>query len=238
MQGVLQAIYPHQCPGCRVLVQNHLHLCPECWREAYFIAGCACPKCGGQMLGDHNDANILCDDCLNNPRPWISGCAVFSYNAKARSMILALKRHDRHDLIAPFAHWMLRRGADIFPPSPVLIPIPLHWQRQWRRRFNQSALIAQKMAQMAGLECCLDGLKKCRRTPELKDHTAEERRKLLHASMAINPARAGCVVGRAVVLVDDVFTSGATFSEAARVCLEAGAKTVSVISLARAANPL
>ncbi|MDB9965752.1 double zinc ribbon domain-containing protein [Planktomarina temperata] len=161
---MLQAIYPQQCPGCRVLVQNHLHLCPECWHEAHFIAGCACPKCGGQMLGDHNDANILCDDCLNNPRPWISGRAVFSYNAKARSMILALKRHDRHDLIAPFAHWMLRRGADIFPPSPVLIPIPLHWQRQWRRRFNQSALIAQKMAQMAGLEYCLDGLKKCRRT--------------------------------------------------------------------------
>ena len=189
------------------------------------------------MLGDHNDANILCDDCLNNPRPWISGRAVFSYNATARSMILALKRQDRHDLIAPFAHWMLRRGADIFPPTPVLIPIPLHWQRQWRRRFNQSALIAQKMAQMAGLECCLDGLKKCRRTPELKDHTAEERRKLLHASMAINPARAGCVAGRAVVLVDDVFTSGATFSEAARVCLDAGAKTVSVIALARAAKP-
>ena len=91
---------------------------------------------------------------------------------------------------------------------------------------------------MAGLECCLDGLKKCRRTPELKDHTAEERRKLLHASMAINPARAGCVVGREVVLVDDVFTSGATFLEAARVCLEAGAKTVSVIALARAAKPL
>ena len=82
---------------------------------------------------------------------------------------------------------------------------------------------------MAGLECCLDGLKKCRRTPELKDHTAEERRKLLHASMAINPARAGCVVGREVVLVDDVFTSGATF-------LEAGAKTVFVIALARAAK--
>jgi len=122
-------------------------------------------------------------------------------------MILALKRQDRHDLIAPFAHWMLRRGADIFPPTPVLIPIPLHWQRQWRR------------------------------TPELKDHTAEERRKLLHASMAINPARAGCVAGRAVVLVDDVFTSGATLSEAARVCLEAGAKTVSVIALASAAKP-
>ena len=102
------------------------------------------------MLGDHNDANILCDDCLNNPRPWTSGRAVFVYNAKARSMILALKGKDRHDLIAPFAHWMLRRGAEIFPPSPVLIPIPLHWQRQWRRRFNQSALIAQKMAHDGG----------------------------------------------------------------------------------------
>jgi predicted amidophosphoribosyltransferase len=55
---------------------------------------------------------------LNNPRPWTSGRAVFVYNAKARSMILALKGQDWHDLIAPFAHWMLRRGAEIFPPFP------------------------------------------------------------------------------------------------------------------------
>ena len=188
------------------------------------------------MLGDHNDANILCDDCLNNPRPWTSGRAVFVHNAKARSMILALKGKDRHDLIAPFAHLMLRRGAEIFPPSPVLIPIPLHWQRQWCRRFNQSALIAQKMAHMAWINCCLDGLKKCRRTPELKEHTAEERRTLLHGSMAVNPARARYVAGREVVLVDDVFTTGATFSEAARACLAAGAKSVRVIALARTAK--
>ena len=171
------------------------------------------------MLGDHNDAHILCDDCLYTPRPWNRGRAVLLYNAKARSMILALKRKDRHDLVAPFAH------SD-----------SLNWQRQWRRRFNQSALIAQKMARMAGIACCLDGLKKCRRPPELKDHTAAERRKLLHASMEVNPARAGCMSGREVVLVDDVFTSGATFSEAARACLEAGAKTVAVIALARAAQ--
>ena len=70
------------------------------------------------MLGDHNDAHILCDDCLNTPRPWTRGRAVFLYNAQARSMISALKRKDRYDLVAPFAHWMLRRGAEIFPPAP------------------------------------------------------------------------------------------------------------------------
>ena len=89
------------------------------------------------MLGDHNDAHIRCDDCLNTPRPWNRGRAVFLYNAKARSMILALKGKDRHDLVAPFAHWMLRRGAEIFPPTPLLILIPLHWQRQWRRRLKE-----------------------------------------------------------------------------------------------------
>jgi predicted amidophosphoribosyltransferase len=119
----------------------------------------------------------------------------------------------------------------------LLIPILLHLQRQLLRRFNQSARIAQKMAWMAGIDFCLDGLKKCRRTLELKDHTAAERWKLLHASMVENPARAGCVSGREVVLVDDVFTSGATFLEAARACLEAGAKTVSVIASARSAKP-
>ena len=120
MQGVLQVIYPYQCPGCRVLVQDHLHLCPECWREAHFISGCICPKCGVQMLGDHNDAHILCDDCLNTPRPWNRGRAVFLYNAKARSMILALKRKDWHDLVAPFP-LDVASGVEIFPPAPLLI---------------------------------------------------------------------------------------------------------------------
>ena len=69
---------------------------------------------------------------------------------------------------------------------------------------------------MAGIDCCLDGLKKCRRTPELKEHTAEERRTLLHGSMAVNPARARYVAGRA--------------------CLAAGAKSVRVIALARTAK--
>ena len=64
---------------------------------------------------------------------------------------------------------------------------------------------------MAGIARCLDGLNKCHRTPELKHHTAAERRKLLHASMEVNPARAGCMSGREVVLVDDVFTSGPRF---------------------------
>ena len=73
------------------------------------------------MLGDHNDAHILCDDCLNTPRPWNRGRAVFLYNAKARSMILALKRKDRHDLVAPLSYWMLRRVVEIFPPAPLLI---------------------------------------------------------------------------------------------------------------------
>ena len=70
------------------------------------------------MLGDHNDGHILCDDCLNTRRPWTRGRAVFLYNAKDRSMILALKRKDRHDLVVPFAHWMLRRGAEIFSTRP------------------------------------------------------------------------------------------------------------------------
>ena len=119
---------------------------------------------------------------------------MFLYNAKAHSMILALKRKDRHDLVAFLSYWMLRRVVEIFPPAPLLIPVPLYWQRQWCRRFNQSALIVQKMARMAGIDCCLDWLKKCRRTSELKDHTAAERRKLLHASIGGEPgARWMCV---------------------------------------------
>ncbi len=89
---------------------------------------------------------------------------------------------------------------------------------------------------MVRVECCLDGLKKCRRTSELKAHTVQERRKLPHASMAVNPMRAGCVAGRERVLLDDIFTYEATLSEAAQACLEAGAKTVSLIALAWAAK--
>ena len=82
----------------------------------------------------------------------------------------------------------------------------------------------------------MDGLKKCWRSPELKAHAVQERRKLPHAFMAVNPMWAGCVAGWERVFLDDIFTYGATLSEAARACLEAGAKTVSLIALASAAK--
>ena len=118
----------------------------------------------------------------------------------------------------------------------MLIPSPLHRRRQGDRRVNQSALIAQKMAHMAGIECCLGGLKKCRRMPELKEHTAEERRTLLHGSMAVNLARARYVAGREWVVVDDVFTARAAWSEAARACGAVGGKCVRVRAVARTAK--
>lgn len=151
-------------------------------------------------------------------------------------MILALKHGDRPELARPAARWMERAGQDLFRAGMLIAPVPLHWTRLLKRRYNQSALLAQYLARATGLEWCPDLLTRKRRTPVLDGKTAAERADVLANAIAAHPARMSKLKGRDVLLVDDVMTSGATLSACARICQAAGANHIFVLALARVAK--
>ena len=117
-----------------------------------------------------------------------------------------------------------------------MVPVPLHFTRLVTRRFNQSALLAQQAGRLSDVKVTVDLLVRTRRTPSQMGKNRKQRERNVAKAFAVKPARRGEVVGRHVVLVDDVFTTGATVSACAHVLKQAGARHVDVVTLARVVN--
>ncbi|MFY2823258.1 double zinc ribbon domain-containing protein [Ruegeria sp. MALMAid1280] len=236
IQTAVHLIYPPRCLGCGELTEADFGLCGQCWRDTPFIGGVVCESCGVPLPGEADGHRIECDDCMKSPRPWQDGRAALLYDGKARSLILALKHGDRPELVKPAARWMAQAGRELLRDDMLIAPVPLHWSRLLKRRYNQSALLAQHLGRQSGLDVCPDLLLRRVRTPVLDGKTAVERAETLADAIVTHPKRRHRMQGRDVLLVDDVMTSGATLSACARVCLAAGANHIFVLVLARVAK--
>jgi len=236
MQAALHLIYPPQCLSCDARVTTDFGLCGICWRDTPFITGLVCDKCGTPLPGQDTGHPEVCDDCLTIARPWSQGRAAMLYRDNARHMVLALKHGDRLDLARPAAAWLLKSAQPLLVPGMLLAPIPLHWLRLIKRRYNQSAVLSAALGRLAHLDHCPDLLIRRRHTPSQEGRSRDARFANLANSLTIHPRRAGLAAGRHILLVDDVMTSGATFAAAAEACVAAGASGVSVLALARVAK--
>jgi ComF family protein len=170
------------------------------------------------------------------PRPWAKGRAALLYKDNARRLVLALKHGDRQEIAEPAALWMSKVIEDVPLENIIVAPIPLHWMRLLKRRYNQSALLAQALARHTGLPVCPDLLQRQRRTQSMDGLTKEVRFTSVKGAIRAHPRRRHRLVGRPVLLVDDVMTSGATLSSATDACLAAGSGPVYVVTLARVAK--
>ena len=236
MQAVLHFLFPPQCLGCKALVTSDFGLCPRCWADTPFIAGLVCDACGRPLPGADEGERCLCDDCLRTPRPWAQGRAAMLYRDRARQLVLALKHGDRMDIARPAGKWLAQAAAPILVADMIVAPVPLHWTRLFRRRYNQAALMSAGLARQTGLEHCPDLLTRRRATPSQDRRGRDARFLNLEQAITVTPRHASRIRGRAVLLVDDVMTSGATLGAAAEACTAAGARSVSVVVLARVAK--
>lgn len=234
LQTVIRALFPPQCLLCEAWVAEAGGLCPDCWRETEFLTGVVCDSCATPLPGLEETGAVHCDACLTDAPPWTRARAVMRYSGRGRHLVLALKHSDRTD-IAPGAAGMIHRAAaDILTAESLLVPVPLHWMRLAKRRYNQSALLAKALASQAGAEACLGALHRAKRTKSLGGLSRDARASELED--AITVPRPALLKGRQVVLIDDVYTTGATLRACAQAALRAGAAQVDVAVLARAAS--
>lgn len=233
LQSALRAIYPPQCTACDESAEGAHGLCANCWQGTEFILGTVCDTCGAPLPGDDVAELAHCDDCLTTARPWSQGRAVFVYKGTGRTLVLRLKHGDRSDLIPTLAQWMIRSVTPILPENLLLVPVPLHWSRLVQRRYNQAALLSESMARSLVADSAPDALLRSKRTKPLDGHSKADRFAALDGAILVNPRSRDELVGRSVVLVDDVMTSGATLAACSDALLGAGAGRVIVATLAR-----
>ncbi len=237
MQTILRAIFPPECLACGARVDSDFALCGSCWKNTPFILGAACNLCGTPLPGHkYDNADLICNDCLDISRPWRAGRAVFEYGDVGRDLVLGLKHGDRAEIARAAGPWMARVGADILQDNPVLVPIPLHWRRLAKRRYNQAGLLAQALARETGLECHPTALQRIRATYSQDGRDRDGRFQNVADAIQAAPRQIKHIARRPIILIDDVMTSGATFSAASQACLTAGSGPIYVMALARVAK--
>lgn len=236
LKAALHLIYPPRCLTCEAQVEDDFGLCGPCWRDTPFISGLVCDLCGVPLQGEECDEQEVCDDCLRIARPWSQGRAALLYKDLGRKLILSLKHGDRSDLAKPAAGWLARAAAPLLRDNMLVAPVPLHWSRMLKRRFNQSALLAEAFAKHLNMPYCPDLLIRSRRTPSLEGLGFDARFSATDNAISPSPVRGNLAKNRPVLLIDDVMTAGATLSACTQAAYAAGASEVCVLVLARAAK--
>ncbi len=232
---MLRMIYPPRCLACGGLVEQDNGICAACFADTPFITGLVCDLCGTALPGT-SDHLVHCDDCLKLGRPWIKGRAPLRYEGVARRLVLGLKHGDRQDIVPTAADWMVGALPQDMPRDTLVVPVPLHLVRLLRRRYNQSALLAQAIAVRCELEFCPDGLFRNRRTPSLDGKSRDARFAELSDAISVKAERVAILRDRPILLVDDVMTSGATLAACALACHSAQCREIYVTVLARVAK--
>jgi len=228
----LDALLPPRCLSCGVVVERQGAICPGCWRELAFLTDPQCACCGFPFEFELG-GEAFCGACTRQPAAFDRARAVLTYDDISRSLVLGLKHGDKTHMAPAFGALMARAGAALTREADALVPVPLHRWRLWRRRYNQSGLLAQAIARESGLAVLPDTLIRRKPTASLGHMSPSARRRALRGAFAVPRTRRADIEGKRLVLVDDVLTTGATAEACARTLKRAGAASVDVLVFTR-----
>lgn len=232
--GIDSLLFPPRCPFCRKALAETAegNLCPDCAREIRWIGPPVCSVCGRPYpagAGGHR-----CEACLRTPPFFDRALSLAAYEGPLARAIQRLKYQKEWVLTGPLAGLMSRHPWwDETYDS--LIPVPLHRRRLQERGFNQAVLLGRQCRKVPADKLKPRSLQRVRHTPPQVDLRPAERERNVRGAFQIRHPRD--ITGKSIVLLDDVYTTGSTVNECARVLKKAGARRVSVITLARAVSP-
>lgn len=228
---LVDLIFPPRCPLCGEGLTAQIGLCAACWSDLAIPGEPSCALCQRPFSEGIADLSV-CAPCLAEP-PRHDGIAAGTlYNNTSRRLVLAFKHGQRIALAQMMARLIAARMAEI-GEDWLVVPVPLHRWRLWRRGFNQAALLAGEIAKLRGAKLVVDGLERRKQTPSLGGLGRKARARALSGAIVANPRHSASLRGAKVILVDDVLTSGATSGACVSALKRAGADKVVVACFAR-----
>src|SRR5271163_2627494 len=158
----LDLALPTLCPACREPVEGR-GLCPACWSKLSFITRPYCERLGIPFAYDPGPG-ILSMEAIADPPAYQRARAAVRFDEVSRALVHALKYSDRLDLAPMMGRWLGHAGRELLADADALVPVPLHWRRNWARRFNQSAMLAAAISATSGVPIAAGALKRVKPT--------------------------------------------------------------------------
>ncbi|WP_419906652.1 ComF family protein [Hoeflea sp.] len=227
-------VFPPVCLGCGTLSGSHGGLCGACWSRLHAIDKPLCDVLGVPLAFDAGEG-LLSPEAIADPPPFQRARSAVIYDDLARALVHRLKYSDRTDLAAVMVRWMIRAGGDVIDAADAVVPVPLHRRRLIWRRYNQSAELARVLARRSCITYLPATLLRTRATRQQVGLGAQARTDNVRGAFSVPQDRRAQIAGKSLLLVDDVYTTGATVKSASRALLQAGAGAVHVLTFARVA---
>jgi ComF family protein len=228
--SLLEFFLPRMCLFCGVPVGEEaaVAVCPACEAQIQWVESPLCDCCG-VMFAERDGPDHVCGECQADPPPFARARAAALYDGPVTQAITRFKFSRQLALLPVMQHWLKRPLClELVAAADLLAPVPLHRKRIKHRGFNQALLLAQAFPQA---RVAREAVVRTRHTQPQVGLKPKERRDNVKGAFAVtDPA---LVKGKHVLLVDDLYTTGATVKECARVLLKAGASRVEVLTVAR-----
>lgn len=224
-------ILPKRCLLCGKTIVSNDCLCTECFKKINFITAPYCLHCGKPLISENIDG-LYCTQCLSKKDPFRLCRSAIIYDDDSKKLLLDFKFADHIENKKLLTHWLYMAGKDIFNEGvDIIIPVPLHYSRLIKRKYNQSAILAKELSNLTHIAADFKSLKKKKYTlPQVQCSGKQRQKNVRNAFIVANPDK---IKNKRIVLIDDVYTTGATMRECAKILKKAGAKSIDVLTVAK-----
>lgn len=233
-KATINFAFPQTCPNCDTQIDECQLFCEKCFHQISFIKPPFCYRCGLPLNSDgyHPNDKILCPNCLKKRPTYDLARAVFIYDSFSKTSILKLKYADKMEYAYPFIELMRQAGKELFEKTDIIMPVPMHWKRQLKRKYNQADLLGRTLSKKIKIPYMAKVLIRSRHTETQENKSFEERNHNVKDAFQVrNPL---AIKNKRILLIDDVFTTGATVNNCAKALKKSGAKAVYVLTIAKA----
>jgi ComF family protein len=235
-RSFVDIIVPPKCLSCRTPVTQGSSLCISCWQDLQFLESPVCDVMGTPFAYDQGEG-ALSAAALADPPPWDKARAAIVFDQNSKNLIHALKYKDHHEVALMMVRMMARAGRALLAEADLIVPVPLHHSRLWKRRFNQAALLAKPLALIATKKYAPDVLVRKIATRQQVGLDQPARQKNVKKAFQVPESKLIELKDRKILLVDDVRTTGATLAACAEALKTAGVAQVNVLSFALVLEP-